>query len=145
MNEEDYKQVMFSKTEGFWRIVYQLQAEIAFLWTEGNIEGTYSRIKHLYAFVCSHFKEEKVDFMEKFKEIEKIIYDPSNQRFTTLAKIKKLANYRKADELMFSLYIELKKHMKDSDMELYYGVPKEIINRQRRDSNILKVFGRNNE
>ena len=152
MDNENYKQIMFAKSEGFWQIVYDLQAKIAYFWTMGDLTTSYANIKHLYAFVCAHFKDKgaKTYFLGnkeknikgKFNEIEELLYNPNNQKYDTYSKARKLKNFKEADNMMFDVYIEVKKHMKNSDMELYYGTPKDIINELRKGDNIKKVFGK---
>ena len=145
MEQDDYKQIMYANYEGFGRIIWNLEAEIVILWTEGNLEATYGRIKQLFAHVEAHLKDKKAGdyFIPEFEKIEKYIYDPINEKYSTLAKYKKLTNYKEAGKLMFEVYRKLKWHMKESGLEAFYGVPSQIITDFKRKDNINKVFGRN--
>ena len=44
---------------------------------------------------------------------------------------------------MTEIYRVLKRHMKESGLEVFYGVPGQVITDMKRNSNINKVFGRN--
>lgn len=150
-NNEDYKQPLFQDTLGFWRIFYGLEGNIAYFWAVDDLINVYPNIKHLYRIMVGHFQKrikvgekDAEDYFEgQFTEIEKYLYDPSNTRYTQQAKFKKLRNHNEANKLMHEVYKQLKRCAIESHLELYYGVPKDVLNIRKRDSNINKVFGRN--
>src|SRR3990167_4124865 len=145
MDKENYKEAMYLNYQGFTNIMWNLETEIVLLWTSGQIEAAYERIKQLFMNVESHLKDKKAHefFDPKFKDIEIKLYDPRNQKFTTHSKYAKERNRRESDALMTEIYRVLKRHMKESGLEVFYGVPGQVITDMKRNSNINKVFGRN--
>lgn len=145
MDDKD-KQVMFSDIQGFYQIKNNLETEISLLWINGELTGAYNRIKMLYRHVLAHLKNRKIsDTIEpKFKEAEKYIFDPRNGKEypTRIEQINKNKRFNEADKIMDNIFKQLKKEMKESKLELPYGIPIDIINRNKRDANLSKVFGR---
>ena len=142
---EDQKQIMYLNYQGFTNIMWNLQTEINLLWTQGMVEQVYERIKLLFMHVESHLKEKDVGtkyFNKRFKEIEELIYNPSNYKHTTMAKARRERVKRQANDKMMELYRELKKNMKESQLEAFYGIPAQTMIDAKRKSNIDKVFGK---
>lgn len=143
MDDKD-KQVLFSDMVGFYNIKTNLETEISILWINGDLIGAYNRIKMLYRHVLAHLRNKKSveGIEEKFKEIEKYLFDPANEKMTTMAKFRKLSNTKKADPIMDLAFKDLKRAIVENNLELHYGVPMDILNRNKRDANLGKVFGR---
>ena len=147
--EKNDKQLMFNDTSGFWRIYYNLETNIAFYWMIGDLVNAYENIRHFYRFISAHLSKLKVNdknsedyFKEKFKTIEDFLYATVNKSPSILGRARKISNHRGAYAIMDEVYINLKKLAKEANLELYYGIPKDVMMQERQAANIRKIFGK---